>query len=65
MIKITTTKNGVNNYTFCQDAAVNRRIRHLAECGHEALATEQATQAELDALEAAITKPAPIKRKSN
>lgn len=65
MIKITTTKNGVNNYTFCQDAAVNRRIQHLAECGHVAIATEQATQAEMAELEATITKPAPIRRKSN
>ncbi len=65
MIKITTTKNGVNNYTFCQDAVVNRRIRHLVESGHEAIATEQATQAELDALQAVIKKPAPIRRRSN
>lgn len=65
MIKITTTKNGVNNYTFCQNAAVNRRIRHLTECGHEAIATEQATLAELAELEATITKPVPLKRRSN
>ena len=27
MIKISTTKNGVNNCMFCQAAAVNRRIQ--------------------------------------
>jgi hypothetical protein len=65
MIKITTTKNGVNNYTLCQDAAVNRRIRHLTESEHEIVSTKQATLAELAELEATITKPAPLKRRSN
>lgn len=65
MIKISTLKNGVTNYTYCQDVAVNRRIRHLTDLEHEIVSTKQATLAELAELEATITKPAPIKRRSN
>lgn len=65
MIKISTTKNGVTNYTYCQAAAVNRRIRHLTDSEHEIVSTKPATLAELAELEAVITKPVPIRRKSN
>jgi hypothetical protein len=65
MIKIATIKNGVTNYTYCQDVAVNRRIRHLTDSEHEIVSTKQATLAELAELEGVITKPAPIKRRSN
>ncbi|MBX9597143.1 MAG: hypothetical protein K2X04_01040 [Burkholderiales bacterium] len=65
MIKISTIKNGVTNCTYCQTAAVNRRIRHLTDSEHEIVSTKQATLAELAELEAVITKPAPMKRRSN
>lgn len=65
MIKISTTKNGVINCTFCQAVAVNRRIRHLTDSEHEIVSTKPATLAELAELEAVITKPAQIRRRSN
>ncbi len=65
MIKISTTKNGVTNYTFCQAAAVNRRIRHLTDSEHEIVSTKPASLAELAELEAVISKPVPLKRRSN
>ena len=65
MIKISTTKNGVNNCMFCQAAAVNRRIRHLTDSEHKIVSTQPATLAELAELEAVITKPVPIRRRSN
>jgi hypothetical protein len=65
MIKISTIKNGVANCTYCQTAAVNRRIRHLTDSEHEIVSTKQATLAELAELEAVISKPVPMKRRSN
>ncbi len=65
MIKISTIKNGITNYTYCQAAAVNRRIRHLTDSEHEIVSTNPATLAEIAELEATITKPVPLKHRSN